>query len=226
MHQKNNHQAIVFELDKLQANTDLKTRLWVAHYLGTNKPTRCIKISEIKKLARKYAQDVDLIDSLYRHGSTFDELAVAASMVKSVKVNISDIDKWLNFCVGWAEVDSLCQSNFTADKVVPIWSQWKKFLTRLSTDENINKRRASLVLMCKTLGQSDNIEVSDFAFKTVDKLKHEKEVLITKAISWVLRQQVKYHSAKLADYLAKNKGSLPKIAYREAMKKPVTGKKN
>ena len=222
------HQEIIIELDNLSQNKhDSKERQWVQHYLGSNKPTRSIRTGELQKLAKKYQPDIDLINSLYQNGTTFDELVVAANLVGQQKKigDLLSIDRWLNYTVGWAEVDTLCQSNFTADIVLPIWTKWRKFLIQLSDDKNINKRRASLVLLCKTLGQSNDSRVLEFAFEQVERLKHEKEVLITKAISWVLRQLVKYHPDDLAVYLEENKDTLPKIAYREAVRKLTTGKK-
>ncbi|MDP2951009.1 MAG: DNA alkylation repair protein, partial [bacterium] len=63
------------------------------------------------------------------------------------------------------------------------------------------------------------------AFENIEKLKPEKDILITKAISWLLRNLIKYHKKEVADYLKKNKNSLPKIAVRETEKKIKTGKK-
>jgi 3-methyladenine DNA glycosylase AlkD len=221
------HQEIIDVLDILVTKSDQKERLWVQKYLGSNKPTRCIKTGELQKLSKRYLPNIDLINSLYQNGKSFDEFVIAANLAGRVKdIDLKSIDKWLNYTVGWAEVDSLCQSNFTADKVLPIWPSWKKLLTALSIDKNINKRRASLVLLCKTLGQSDDGRVSDFTFELVNKLKSEKEILITKAVSWVLRQLVRHHPDELAVYLEDNRSTLPKIAYREALKKLITGKKN
>jgi 3-methyladenine DNA glycosylase AlkD len=223
------HLQIISELDQLSSNKhNSKERAWVQKYLGSSKTTRCIRSSEIKKLANKFTANIELINSLYENATSFDEIQVAACIVAKLKPfnNLILIDKWLNYCVGWAEVDTLCQSNFHATELLSNWSSWKKLLIKLSKDKNINKRRASLVLLCKSLGESNDSRVFDFAVEQVNKLKQEKEVLITKAISWVLRQMVKHHSKELALYLDDNRDSLPKIAYREALKKLTTGRKN
>jgi 3-methyladenine DNA glycosylase AlkD len=67
--------------------------------------------------------------------------------------------------------------------------------------------------------------LAQVAFKNVDRLKHEKEILITKAISWVLRSMVKHYRKPLQTYLKENADTLPKIALRETMTKLRTGKK-
>ena len=106
------------------------------------------------------------------------------------------------------------------------WSGWKKLTLKLNKSKNINKRRASIVLLCKPLTRTEDERVQKLTFQLVDQLKSEKEILITKAVSWTLRSMVKLHKKPLAAYLEKNKKSLPAIAVRETLTKLKTGKKN
>lgn len=59
----------------------------------------------------------------------------------------------------------------------------------------------------------------------IERLKHEKEILITKAISWVLRSAVTHHEQAVKRYVLANKDTLPKIAVRETLVKIKTGTK-
>jgi 3-methyladenine DNA glycosylase AlkD len=68
-------------------------------------------------------------------------------------------------------------------------------------------------------------ELAAVAFENIHHLKHEKEVLITKAISWVLRSMVKHHRKELEKFL-KEETELPAIAIRETQKVLKTGRKN
>ncbi len=63
------------------------------------------------------------------------------------QIDIKSLDNWLGCLSGWAEVDSTCQSNFTEKELLENWNEWREFLIDLSKDKNINKRRASLVLL-------------------------------------------------------------------------------
>ena len=54
---------------------------------------------------------------------------------------------------------------------------------------------------------------------------HEKDILITKAISWLLRSLVKYHKNEVDQVIEQNKETLPKIAIRETKRKIETGRK-
>ena len=135
------------------------------------------------------------------------------------------LNTWLDNLVGWAEVDSLCQSNFTAKEMLENWGIWEKLIRSFSKDENISKRRAGLVLLTGPVGQSDDKRLADLAFENIDKLKFEKDILITKAISWLLRSLIRNHKDRVGKYLRQNLDTLPKIALRETQRKLLTGKK-
>ncbi|MFH1971719.1 MAG: DNA alkylation repair protein [Patescibacteria group bacterium] len=227
------------ELKKIGSNKNKKESLWVQKYLGSNKTYNCTKTGDIQKLARKIIKEnnpdikelENLLDSLYKNAKTFEEIDLAARLLGvspklRQQISPNKLDYWLNFTHGWAETDVLCQSNFTSDELLSNWNTWKKLLIKFSKDKNVHKRRASLVLLTKSVGMSDDKRLSDLAFKNTDLLKEEKDILITKAISWILRSLIKNHKKEVANYLKKNKDRLPKIAVREVTNKLLTGTKN
>lgn len=232
------HKKIISELKKISGSPDKKQRLWVQKYLGSNKPTKCISSKEIVNLSKQVLKEntlttkqfSDLLDSLYSKGGTFEELFVAARLLEGSskirqEITPQKLDYWLNFTQGWAEIDVLCQSNFPAQEVLGKWNLWKKILIKFSKDKKIAKRRASIVLLVTAVRESNDKKLSDLAFKNVDLLKKEKEILITKAISWILRSLIKNHKKEVAEYLKKNQNSLPRIAIRETTNKLLTGTK-
>ena len=83
-----------------------------------------------------------------------------------------------------------------------------------------------MVLFCSPLSNVDDERLADHALVVVDRLKNEKEILLTKAISWVLRSMIKKYRRQLEDYLKKNSDTLPRIAVRETMVKLKTGLKS
>ncbi len=211
---------------------------WPKNYLGTDKIYHGFTSAQITNLAKKIIKEnnldeiktIDLLDSLYQHGTTYTEIAVAAVILglsKNVLQNFDPkhLDLWLNYTCGWAENDVLCQSNFTSEILLSNWPAWEKILKQFNQNSNINKRRASLVLLTKSLSQSDDQRLSKLAFENIENLKSEKEILITKAVSWILRSLVKFHKDEVLIYLQTNQDKLPKIAYREALSKALTGRK-
>lgn len=105
------------------------------------------------------------------------------------------------------------------------WAAWRKILQVFSRSENIHNQRASLVLLPGPVAHSADSRLAQLAFKNIDCLKGEKSILITKAISWLLRSLVRYHKRELAAYLEQNRKSLPKVAIRETERKLLTGRK-
>ena len=176
-----------------------------------------------------FSEWVALIDSLYQ-GISYEERCTPPTLFSKYrdyrqKVPLSQLDTWLGHLEGWAEVDSTCQSIFTAKEMLADWDGWQAFLVSLSQDENINKRRASLVLLTAPISKSPDERLIQLALKNVDNLKHEKDILITKAISWVLRKGIKQHRQTIETYLKQNIDSLSAVAVRETRRKLTTGKK-
>jgi 3-methyladenine DNA glycosylase AlkD len=172
---------------------------------------------------------VAVLDSLYK-GKSHEEKTVASYLLsyhhphrKTIKPK--QLNKWLDHLVGWAEVDSLCQNVFTAEEILSDWKTWESFIEKLSKDKNINKRRASLVLLTGPTYRSNDKRLRDLAFEMINTLKHEQPIIITKAISWLLRDMSAKHKKAVSEYLKNNEDTLPKVAVRETQRKLKTGKK-
>ena len=141
-------------------------------------------------------------------------------------VTPQDVDRWLGELTGWAEVDTLCQNLFTGEGMLADWPAWRGLFEGLSRDGNINKRRASLVLLTGPVRYGDDARFSDIAFAMIERLKGERDVLVTKAVSWLLRSLTTRHADAVARYLEANAATLPKIAVRETRTKLDTGTKS
>ncbi len=238
------HLQILKYISKLNKKSLLSKRdlgrfknAWVQKYLGSNKIFHGFTSLQMRILVKTFLdknklnefQTVDLLNSLYQNGNTYTEIALAAMILPHTPLIKSfdpkNLDLWLNYTHGWAENDVLCQSNFSAEILLSNWENWQKVLKEFNKSSNINKRRASLVILTKPLRQSDDLRLSKIAFQNIENLKGEKEILITKAVSWALRALTKFHKDEVLVYLEENKDTLPKIAYREALSKALTGKK-
>lgn len=97
---------------------------------------------------------------------------------------------------------------------------------KLAKSEEISKRRASLVLLTKPVRDTYDERLLKLALGNIDRVKGEKDILITKAVSWLLREMVKNYRKEVEEYLDANEDSLPKVAVRETKVKLKTGKKN
>jgi 3-methyladenine DNA glycosylase AlkD len=135
-------------------------------------------------------------------------------------------EKWLNHMTGWAEVDAICYNNFTSEEMLSDFPVWRRLIKGLSVSENIHKRRGAIVLLTKPVGQSDDKRLRNLAFEVIGRLQQEKHILITKAVSWLLRSLIKWHRAEVEAYLHDNQNTLPKIAIRETTSKLRSGTKS
>jgi 3-methyladenine DNA glycosylase AlkD len=231
------HQEI---LALIQKNAKQATKhTYLDNYLGTTHPRYPIKIPLLRIIAKDWMREhpeltvitfSTLLTSLIKGESSTEKCMAGIMLDYSTKAqrqfNIKLFDSWLNELEGWAEIDSLCTSKYTTTEIVNHWESWEPLLKKFSTSKNINKRRASIVLLCSPLRNHTEKVLAECALGNIERLKSEEDILITKAISWVLRNMIKYHRKIVENYLMKNVETLPKIALRETHTKLKTGKKS
>jgi 3-methyladenine DNA glycosylase AlkD len=133
---------------------------------------------------------------------------------------------WLNHTEGWAAVDALCYGNISSDELLENFTRWKPLITRLAQADNPNKRRGALVLLTKPVKQSADQRLCNLAFDLIDTTRGEKDMLITKAVSWLLRNLTRHHTPAVRQYLHAHKDTLPAIAIRETTNKLKHGTKS
>ena len=211
---------------------------WLDSYLGNTHIRYPLNNPTLRTIAREWMRAhrdlkpnafAALLTSLIEAESCTEKMMAGILMGYSAKpqrdFDPAIFDRWLDYLVGWVEVDTVCTGDFITTQLPAHWTKWKKLILKLSKDANINKRRASLVLFCSPLGRIRDDRIAEVAFRVIDRLRSEKEVLITKAVSWVLRTMIKNYREAVAGYLNENADALPKIAVRETRAKLETGRK-
>lgn len=215
-----------------------KNDAFLDRYLGTSHPKYSITTPVLRKIAHEWMKTnreisaeefVEVLTNLIE-GKTFTEKIIAGVMLGYATsaqrtFDIKIFDHWLSQLEGWAEIDALCSGKYSLNEIPRNWKAWSKQLVRFNKSREIQKRRASLVLMCSPLSHSGDAALREMAFTLIDRVKHEKEILITKAISWLLRSMIRHHHDAVMDYINDNAETLPAIAVRETRKKLETGRK-
>jgi 3-methyladenine DNA glycosylase AlkD len=231
------HQTL---LRRVKENSGTPTKHTFAdHYLGNSNLRYPINTPQLRKLARAWiranrsltAMEFDRLLTQLIEAPSSTEKSLAGILLgylnaEQRKFNPARFDHWLDHLTGWAEVDAVCSGKYMALEIPENPEFWKKTLTRFSKSKNIHKRRASIVMLVSPFHSGRHDALAELALANVDRLKHEKEILITKAISWVLRSLIKHHRKLVRDYVRKNRHSLPAIAVRETLIKLKTGRKN
>lgn len=208
----------------------------IQKYLGTTHKVYNVTVPDLRKIALSWSREhrdmpcnklTTLVDQLFR-GTSREEKVIASMILwrfpKHLEtLSFHQVDRWLEKLSGWEEVDSFCD-----ELAAWLLADPKKRLSYLSNwakSKQIEKQRASLVILCCAVRLSDEKELADLSFDLINQLKHEKDVMITKAISWLLRSLLKHHQPRVVAFLERNRTSLPAIAVRETTKKLETGTK-
>jgi len=214
--------------------------VFLRRYMGTTRPILGAKTDDLRRLAKEAARALpkgaagdtlwlELLDALYA-GPTFEHRTLAGHLLHARPASRKQLDLqllrgWLSGLQGWCEVDTTCQSNWTPDEFKARWDVWEPFLTALSADEGIALRRASLVLLLAPVRGAPDGDLAALAFANLDRLEHERDPLITKAVSWLLRALTVYHADAVRLWLDEHAQRLPTIALRETRRKLETGRK-
>ena len=226
-------------LDQLQAaSRPADSRFNPAAYLKSGATFINVAVPEQRRIAKAWLKTHEdwatpdvlrLVDELVQ-GVSHEEKTLGLHLLEGLGKGLrpfgpAEADRWLDHLVGWAEVDTLCQSTFGSEDLLADWPTWSGFVRRLARDPNINKRRAALVLLCRSARASPDARLRALAFEMVEALKSEREIIITKAVSWLLRSLSEQHPAEVSRYLDAEGPTLPAIAVRETRIKLTTGRK-
>lgn len=233
----NIHHKEILDLIKAQSGTATQ-HTFSDSYLGNSHPRYPINNPTMRTIARTWmkahagmpADQFEKVLTSLIAGKSSTEKCMAGFLLDYArfpqrKFPPRIFDKWLDHLIGWVEVDTLCTGKYSATEIPGQWKVWRPLLIAFSKSKNIQKRRASIVLLCSPLRKSEDPALTELALENCNRLKGEKEVLITKAISWVLRSAADRHPGLIRKYVSSNMESLPKIAIRETLTKLKTGKK-
>lgn len=236
----NRHHREIAKAIRAHANeADLRWSQSGNGYIGTSKPYLPMTVGVLRHLAREWIRrhpnlgPTDyraLLNSLAR-ADTHNEFSFIGELLGFLPKLRRTLDPrqvagWLERAEGWGEIDTISYSRFTAEEMLSDWKSWKRQLTALCRSRHLSQRRASLVLLTRPVRESPDERLSRVALANIDRLKHERDILITKAISWLLRSLIRQHREEVEAYLRANEAALPTVALRETANKLRTGRKS
>ncbi|MBU0650127.1 DNA alkylation repair protein [Patescibacteria group bacterium] len=235
----NSHHAALLGEIKCLAKTQPFECKHSDSYGGHNEKTYKISNPQLRKVIKSWISKnrnltldelIDLLNSIYLKSDSSTEKYLGGYLIEYLPklrkhINPQLLDRWLNHLTGWSQIDSLCQSKFSSADMQSNWEDWEKTIKSFNNSHNVSKLRASLVLLTGPVREARNDMFAKLAFENIDNLKSEKDILITKAISWLLRDMIKWHRNEVEQYLVTNGAFLPKIAVRETKRKLTTGRK-
>jgi 3-methyladenine DNA glycosylase AlkD len=205
----------------------------------SGRPFYGISVPDERRLARRWLSDRSgwsperqyrTVRSLLA-GPSYEEKTLGCMILKEREevrhqVSPGQVVSWLDDLRGWAEVDSLCQSVFAPEDLMSDWAAWCAAIGSLSRSDNANKRRASLVLLTRPVRQSSDERLVQLALTVVDQAQADRDPLVTKAVSWLLRALTVNHPDLVAQYLDRHLSDLAPLVVRETRTKLKTGTKS
>jgi 3-methyladenine DNA glycosylase AlkD len=207
-------------------------------YLGTTHFRYPIAAPQLRIIAKEWTKAnktlsskefADVLTSLI-HGESSTEKILAGILLDYASKEQKDFPpklftNWLDHLEGWAEIDAVCTNKYSRTHLLIQWKLWEPLLIKFSKSKNLNKKRASLVFLCSPVREHDDFRLSSLAFQTIALLQSHKEVIITKAISWLLRSMIKHYKPLTVKFVTANRDKLPAIAVRETLTMLESGTK-
>jgi len=197
-----------------------------------------VRVPHLREMARdwwrahkKIAHDdlMALLEALWDGGSR-EERLLALYLLGRYKRWIPELtwahfDRWRQGLDNWEVSDGLGQWVLApwllAGPDTRLGHVWD-----LIADEDLWSRRLALVATVGLNRGRKDLSFPDLTLGLVDRVKQERDPMITKAVSWALREMAKKHPDQVAAYLEENQDVLAAHVVREVNNKLRTGLKS
>ena len=234
----NNYKKLYLQIKKdLQGSTDAKYKKTMEGFIVGGKARKYgVRVPVLKKIVAGITKDLqnvddweflDFIEELYKGGS-FEEMHLVCYLLSKRK-SVLELIKW-PLLKKWSEsVDNWAINDNLSCLVIGPWVLLDfegrvKYLERLIVSKNLWDKRLALVSIIipnrHGLGWEKTLEFVEIVVK-------ERNPMIVKAVSWVLREMVRKGAAsEVKTFLERNKTVLAPLVVREVNNKITTGLKN
>ncbi|RPI22658.1 MAG: DNA alkylation repair protein [Acidobacteria bacterium] len=224
-------------LEELKQRIDLGYQAGSQMVMKTTLTVYGVRTPDLRKIVRSWVQThrhtpwpevLSLVESLTCAPSQ-EERALAIVLLQSNPGRIPELewdhfDRWRKLLDNWALTDGLGTIAFGPWIKADAASRVAR-LSFLIREPDVWSRRLALVATVP-LNRDRRTALPDLSLALVDQVKHEREPMVTKAVSWVLRELTKTHRDRVFDYVEKNRRLLAPLAIRETENKLRTGLKS
>lgn len=196
-----------------------------------------LRVPEVREMAKTWSRDhkaadradvLALFEALWA-GQSREELMLASELLQRYKrwipeLEWTDFERWRRRLDNWEVTDNLGQ------RILGPWmlsapESRVAHLYDLIQDEDVWSRRLALVTTTWLNRGRKHLSFPDLTLELVDCVKGERHPMITKAVSWALRELIKKHPDVVAQYLDANTETLAPHVVREVRSKLETGRK-
>jgi len=187
-------------------------------YLGSPYKVLGLSRAQIDSVIREFARGTKvssadlnaLADDLWTQGETYDERAVAISLLDRYPKLLDDetwriVDRWVEQASGWALCDALGSGPIST--ILHKDSAKSKEVLRWTRSENFWRRRIALYALREFVSANE----LDFPFVVLKNLIYDKEFWVQRAAGTWLRECWKKDRKRTEEFLIKNSKGLPKV---------------
>ncbi|NLF03368.1 MAG: DNA alkylation repair protein [Anaerolineales bacterium] len=225
-------------LDEIVAAAEPAYRAFTAGILPTALHLYGVRVPDLRGIARVWqsvhphvarADLLALLDALWE-GRSYEERALAMELLGRYRrwiptLTPAQLDRWRRQLDNWGLTDGL------GTAIMGPWIMADPparlpYLDALIASEAVWSRRLALVATVPINRGRASLPIPDLTLALVDRVQAERDPMITKAVSWALRELTKRHPEQVAAYVAANRERLPAFVVREVGNKLRTGRKN
>jgi 3-methyladenine DNA glycosylase AlkD len=196
-----------------------------------------VRVPNLRKIARAWYRAhpeitlenlTALADTLWG-GQSREERSLAVLLLEEYadrvpRLSRQHFDRWRQSLDSWESTDGL-------GWLLALWVLGDSdsrlgYLEELIADEDVWSRRLPLVATARINRGDTGFTIPDLTLQLVDRVKAERHPMITKAVSWALRELIRHHRDQVATYLEENQDVLAGHVVREVNNKLRTGLKS
>ncbi len=222
----------------IEAQVDPEYQAGVSMAVPTGLKVYGVRVPRLRAIARDWQRahtgiaSSDLVavaDALWDGGSR-EERVLAMVLFQCYQRHIPALD-WAHFDRWRRGLDNWEVTDQMGVRVLGPWvladpEARVGYLWDLIADQDVWSRRLALVATVWLNRGYDGATFPDLTLGLVDRVKEERDPMITKAVSWALREMVKQHQDRVAAYLEANQDLLAPHVVREVDTKLCTGLKS
>ncbi|MCK5483935.1 MAG: DNA alkylation repair protein [Gemmatimonadetes bacterium] len=227
------HEKLLSEIERLADPAYREGSLMVA---PTAQRVHGIRTPDNRRLARTWRRAhretdpelvLSLVESLWNAESR-DERALGLEILYLHPDIVRDLaparfDRW---CL---DIDNWGVCDFVGTRILGPWVEADSvsrlaYLEELVGDPHLYSRRLGLVASVHL--NRNGTEFGEWTLKQVDRLIDERDPMITKAISWSLRQMTRHQSSIVDAYVESRADRMAALPRREVRNKLSTGRKS
>lgn len=224
-------------LKQIRQRADPEYQATVRRTIPTGLKVYGLRVPQLRDIVRAWGRAhqqvahgdlLALVDSLW-NGESREERMLFTYLLEHYKHLVPDLTKadfehWRQSLDNWEVTDGL-------GWVMALWllgdpDTRLDYLGELIADEDVWSRRLALVATTPINRGHTGFTIPDLTLELVDRVKEERHPMITKAVSWALREMTKSHPDQVAAYLEENRELLAAHIVREVNNKLRTGLKS